>query len=347
MVRAQMCGSSFEASATPQKTTRPMKPCPITAKQSPIPSPRLASLSIITPRAASSTWQKRAVFSTTFSKNAPKLDNASCTSMNMFELLSAVQKMKSKGAAGPDNIPPTFLKSFSLLALQELLSIFNASFHLADFSRIWRVAIIIPLLKSGKSPSEVASLWPISLPSYVAKLLEHTIKRLYYITESTHLFSPFQVGFHEGRSGEDQILRIVQVIVDEFQQRSMQCSVLMLLDFSKEYDTVWLEILLLCMLGTGITMTFICWLCYFLTNHRACVQLHNVCSSSCLFNQGLPQGFVLASLLFLFHIKNLAENLSNDAVIELFADDVSILTTAGKKEDCVAAAQSEVNKVYD
>lgn len=76
----------------------------------------------------------------------------------MFELLSAVQKMKSKGAAGPDNIPPTFLKSFSLLALQELLSIFNASFHLADFSRIWRVAIIIPLLKSGKSPSEVASL---------------------------------------------------------------------------------------------------------------------------------------------------------------------------------------------
>lgn len=127
----------------------------------------------------------------------------------------------------------------------------------------------------------------------------------------------------------------------------MQCSVLMLLDFSKEYDTVWLEILLLCMLGTGITMTFICWLCYFLTNHRACVQLHNVCSSSCLFNQGLPQGFVLASLLFLFHIKNLAENLSNDAVIELFADDVSILTTAGKKEDCVAAAQSEVNKVYD
>ena len=52
----------------------------------------------------------------------------------MFELLSAVQKMKSKGAAGPDNIPPTFLKSLSLLALQELLSIFNASFHLADCS---------------------------------------------------------------------------------------------------------------------------------------------------------------------------------------------------------------------
>ena len=192
--------------------------------------------------------------------------------MNMFELLSAVQKMKSKAAAGPDNIPPTFLKSLSLLALQELLSIFNASFHLADCSWIWRVAIIIPLLKSGKSPSEVASLWSISLAFYVAKLLKHITNRLYYITESNHLFSPFQVRFHEGRSGEDQILRIVQVIVDEFQQRSMQCSVLILLDFSKEYDTVWLEILLLCMLDTGTTMTFICWLCSFLTNHRACVH---------------------------------------------------------------------------
>ena len=43
----------------------------------------------------------------------------------MSERLSAFQKMKRKGAAGPDNIPPTFLKSLGPLALQELLSIFN------------------------------------------------------------------------------------------------------------------------------------------------------------------------------------------------------------------------------
>ena len=91
-------------------------------------------------------------------------------------------------------------------------------------------------------------------------------------------------------------------------------------------------------------MTFVCWPCFFLTNRRATVQLHNVCDSNRHFNQGLSYGSVLASLLFLFYINNLADNLSNDAVIALFADDISILKTAYKKEDSVAAAQSEVNE---
>ena len=96
------------------------------------------------------------------------------------------------------------------------------------------------------------------------------------------------------------------------------------------------------MLDAGIPMTFIRWLHSFLINRRAREQLHSVCSR---FNQGFPQGFVLAPLLFLFYINNLAEDLSDDAVIALFADDVSILTTTCKKEDSVAAAQSEVNKI--
>ena len=83
--------------------------------------------------------------------------------LQMGELLSAIKKMKGKGAAGPDNIPPSFLKSLVLLVLQEILSIFNSLFSFAHCPRIWRVATIIPLLKAGESPSEVASFCPISL----------------------------------------------------------------------------------------------------------------------------------------------------------------------------------------
>ena len=171
----------------------------------------------------------------------------------MSELQSAIKKMKGKGAAGPDNIPPSFLKSFGLLALQELLSIFNSSFSLAHCPRIWRVATIIPLLKAGKSPSEVASFHPISLTSCVVKLLERIIAdRLYYIAETNNMSSQFQAGFRKGRSCEDHITRIVKAIEDGFQQRPMQRSVLTLLDFSKAYDTVWREKLLLHMLNAGI-----------------------------------------------------------------------------------------------
>ena len=57
--------------------------------------------------------------------HAPSVDNESCAPLLMGELQSAIKRMKGKGTAGPDNIPPSFLKSLCLLVLQELLSIFN------------------------------------------------------------------------------------------------------------------------------------------------------------------------------------------------------------------------------
>ena len=125
----------------------------------------------------------------------------------------------------------------------------------------------------------------------------------------------------------------------------MQRSILTLLDFSKAYDTVSREKLLLHMLDSGIPSTFIRWIQSFFNDRRARVQLFHVFSSSQRFTQGLPLGSVLAPLLFLFYINNLASTLNDDAVIALFTDDVSILTTARKKEDAEAAAQSLVNSV--
>ena len=125
----------------------------------------------------------------------------------------------------------------------------------------------------------------------------------------------------------------------------MKRPVLTLLDFSKAYEMVWGEKLLLHMPDTGILSTFICWIRSFFNDRRARVKLSNVFSSSRRFTQGLPQGSILAPLLFLFYINNLASSLNVDAVIAQFADDVSILTTARRKEDAEVAAQSVVNSV--
>ena len=95
----------------------------------------------------------------------------------------------------------------------------------------------------------------------------------------------------------------------------------------------------------GIPPTFIRWIRSFLTDYRGRVQLLNVFSSSRRFTEGLPQGSILAPLLLLFYINDLATTLNNDAVIALFADDVSILTTACKREDAEATAQSVVSSV--
>ena len=63
--------------------------------------------------------------------NTPSVDDEICAPLLMGELLSVIKKMQDKGATGPDNTPPSFIKSLGPLALQELLSMFNSSFSLA------------------------------------------------------------------------------------------------------------------------------------------------------------------------------------------------------------------------
>ena len=102
----------------------------------------------------------------------------------MAELKAAIGKMRRKAAPGPDDITPAFLKELGPVALTELLAICNLSLRSSECPQWWRDAIIIPLLKAAKSPSELASYRPVSLTSCVAKVLERMIaERLYHLTE--------------------------------------------------------------------------------------------------------------------------------------------------------------------
>ena len=109
---------------------------------------------------------------------------------HMRELRRVIAKMKTKGAAGPDDIPPSFQKALKEKALQTLLDIFNSSFDLANCPQIWKNAIIIPLLKSGKQPGELKSYRPISLTSCVVKLFERMFAdRLIHLAETNNWLS--------------------------------------------------------------------------------------------------------------------------------------------------------------
>ena len=59
--------------------------------------------------------------------------------------------------------------------------------------------------------------------------------------------------------------------------------------------------------------------------------------------QGLPQGSVLAPLLFLFYINNLADLLPEDIVNSMFADDVALLGTDRSPELAQAKVQAAID----
>jgi len=77
-------------------------------------------------------------------------------------------------------------------------------------------------------------------------------ERFHHFAESNGILNHQQAGFRRGRSCEDQITRVIQAIQDGFNKRPMNRSVLVLLDFSKTYDTVWREKLLTSMFNNNV-----------------------------------------------------------------------------------------------
>ncbi len=77
--------------------------------------------------------------------------------------------MQSKGAAGPEDILPTFIKAPGPMAMAELLSIFKESFPECKVPGIWKEATIFSLKKAGKPPGVISSYRPTSLTSCVVR----------------------------------------------------------------------------------------------------------------------------------------------------------------------------------
>uniref|UniRef100_A0A1I8I211 RING-type domain-containing protein n=1 Tax=Macrostomum lignano TaxID=282301 RepID=A0A1I8I211_9PLAT len=262
------------------------------------------------------------------------------------ELDSAIQHQRANGAAGADEVTPRFIKALGPLARAELLSLFNWSFQHAAVAQSWRTAIIIPLLKAGKSARDIAAFRPISLTSCIVKLLERIlVTRLHHLAERHGWISPNQAGFRANYSCEDQLLRVTQDISDGMNLKPSERTIIALLDFCKAFDKVWRERLITVMARKRVPLVFIKWTAAFLRHRIARVQLHGARSSPVIMRQGLPQGSVIAPFLFLIFIDTVNDVVNPPAEISMYADDIALRARHRNKLEAQRAVQRALDNV--
>ena len=107
-----------------------------------------------------------------------------------------------------------------------------------------------------------------------------------------------------------------------------------LLDFSKAFDTVPHQRLLHKLKSYGITHHTLNWINAFLTNRTHQVLVNGSHSETQIVTSGVPQGTVLGPLLFLLYINDIENNLTSK--ITLFADDSALY----RKIDTLADSHS-------
>ena len=154
----------------------------------------------------------------------------------MEELRDALRRAHDI-SAGPDEIHYQLLKHLPDAFLL-LLNICNNILISGDFPPDWRKAIIIPIPKPGKDPTNPTNYRPIALTTCICKTMERMVNRRFvWYLESYILLTNVQCGFRSRRSTVDHLLRFLNVLHEAAIHYQHLVSVFF--DLEKAYDTTW------------------------------------------------------------------------------------------------------------
>ena len=181
------------------------------------------------------------------------------------------------------------------------LKFFKQSLDTGTLPNDWRNANIRNIF-TKRNKHMASNYRPISLTSVCCKTLEHKVcKHMLSHLENNKIISPLQLGFRNGHSCESQLILSMHDIMQNFD--SKQQTDLVILDFSKAFDTVPHKKLLFKLGKYSTTGNINKWIHSFLVHGKQHVIVEGESSKPCSVDCGVPQGSVLGPLLFLVPYK--------------------------------------------
>lgn len=188
-------------------------------------------------------------------------------------------------------------------------------------------------MHKGGSGNDISNFRPISLTCTICKILEHIIlKQITVFLEEKRILSPYQHGFRRGLSTITQLVELTHEVSQSIDNQKQ--TDLIFLDFAKAFDKVSHKKLLQKLEATLGNSTVLNWIKNYLTDRTQYVEFNDETSATTSVTSGVPQGCVLAPILFLLFINDLPTNIKEK--IKLFADDCVLYREINSTEDHVA-----------
>ncbi|KAG5866412.1 hypothetical protein JTB14_025349 [Gonioctena quinquepunctata] len=230
----------------------------------------------------------------------------------------------SEAAAGHDNILYSMIIHLPINEKLKLLELYNKIWDSGTYPKVWRIAIIIPILKPTKSPMDPNNYRPISLTSCLGKVFEKMVNlRFSWWIESNNLISQFQVGCRSRRSTTDALVFLESEIQDTFCNREHLVAVSF--DLQKAYDRTWRFSIMQQLHTWGLRGNMAICIQSFLQDRTFQVRIGAIDSSYRTLDNGIPQGSVLSVSLFAVAINILLEKSQNYVKKVLYVDDLILL----------------------
>ena len=150
---------------------------------------------------------------------------------------------------------------------------------------------------------------------------------------------------HGFRSNHSCVSQLIAFIEDVSYALDHQKQVdIILIDFSKAFDTVPHQRLLSKLKYYGITGEAYNWIQIWLTQRTQLIVLDGECSDLAPVLSEVPQGTALGPLMFLLYINDISKHINSS--LRLFADDCLLYRVISCREDA-ASLQDDLNRLFE
>ena len=218
--------------------------------------------------------------------------------------------------------------------------IFQSSLQQGVLPAEWKSANIVPIFKKGDR-TKTCNYRPVYLTSICSKILEHVVYTCIFSHLKEHnILREEQHGFQVGKSCETQLIMTIDDFVNCLNDNSqIDC---IFLDFSKAFDRVPHNRLCNKLSYYGIRGPLLLWIKHYLSNRQQKVIIDGTSSYPPNVTSGVPQGTVLAPLLFPCFVNDITLNVTSK--IRLYADGILLYRRIISHEDCTLL-QNDINNL--
>ena len=283
------------------------------------------------------------------SRALPKPDGPTLSRMSDIHITEPgieklLRNLNPSKATGPDEIPARVLKECAAALAPVIADLFQQSLDEGAVPNDWKSQNVHPIFKKG-TKSDPANYRPVALTAILCKQLEHWVSsNLYAHLDYYRWIKCYQHGFRRKLSTVTQLLTAVTDLFNAMAEGTRTDSII--LDFSKAFDKVDLELLLTKLHHVGVDGNLLRWMRSFLTGRIQKVCIDGAASSPCDVTSGVPQGSVLGPLLFIIYINDIGAHLSPGTHMRLFADDALLYRHTDTFDDHITL-QKDLDHLMD
>ena len=235
-------------------------------------------------------------------------------------VLKQLKLLRNDTSTGPDEIPTRFVKMVDEIICSPLTHIINTFIENNKFPTLWKAARIVPINKVT-TPTEKSHFRPIAILPALSKVFERIVcNQLIEFIDNRQIYKDTVTGFRKGFSTGSALLKLRDDIKKAM--NASELSIIVLIDFSKAFDTISHDTLVKTLHKYGFSREFLHWTLSYLSGRRQYVQLDSNKSKFMTTYFGVPQGSILGPLLFNLYVNDLKECFPSKSI--QYADDTTI-----------------------